>query len=81
VVEPSTAQLGPGQIRDCNRSLLAASASQAGAQVTDLGILRDTLGSVEAGLQKAIAIGGGRGAWCLVPGAWCLVPGAWCLVH
>jgi molybdopterin biosynthesis enzyme len=56
-----------GQIRDCNRSLLAAAASQAGAQVSDLGILRDTLGSVEAGLQKAIDIGG---PCRLPPAAW-----------
>jgi hypothetical protein len=33
VVEPSAPQLGPGQIRDCNRALLAAAAQQEGAQV------------------------------------------------
>ena len=33
VVDPSTQKLGPGQIRDANRSMLLAAASQAGAQV------------------------------------------------
>ena len=33
VVDPATQKLGPGQIRDANRSMLLAAASQAGAQV------------------------------------------------
>ena len=33
VVDPATQNLGPGQIRDANRSMLLAAASQAGAQV------------------------------------------------
>lgn len=45
VVEPSTAALGPGQIRDCNRAMLLAAARHAGAGVTDLGIARDAEGA------------------------------------
>ena len=33
VVDPATQKLGPGQIRDANRSMLLAASSQAGAQV------------------------------------------------
>jgi hypothetical protein len=33
VVEPSTRQLGPGQIRDANRSMMLAAVAKAGAQV------------------------------------------------
>ena len=33
VVEPGTAVLGPGQIRDANRSMLIAAATKAGAKV------------------------------------------------
>ena len=33
VLDPATQKLGPGQIRDANRSMLLAAASQAGAQV------------------------------------------------
>ncbi len=33
MVDPSTPQLGPGQIRDANRSMLAAATAKAGAQV------------------------------------------------
>ena len=33
VVEPGTAVLGPGQIRDANRSMLLAAATKAGAKV------------------------------------------------
>ena len=54
VVEPTTAKLEPGQIRDANRAMLVAASKQAGAQVLDLGIARDTQGHVEACLQKAI---------------------------
>lgn len=40
VVAPETANLGPGQIRDCNRAMLLAAAAGAGADVIDLGIAR-----------------------------------------
>ena len=33
MVEPGTAVLGPGQIRDANRSMLIAAATKAGAKV------------------------------------------------
>ena len=33
MVEPGTALLGPGQIRDANRSMLIAAATKAGAKV------------------------------------------------
>lgn len=54
VFEPTTLHLEPGQIRDANRAMLVAASKQAGAQVMDLGIARDTEGHVEACLQKAI---------------------------
>jgi len=54
VVEPSTRELGPGQIRDANRSMLLAAAVQAGCQVTDLGVARDTEGHLAGCLQAAI---------------------------
>ena len=41
VVEPTCQQLGPGQIRDCNRSMLVAAVQEAGASVLDLGIAKD----------------------------------------
>jgi hypothetical protein len=41
VVEPDCAKLGPGQIRDCNRSMLVAAVREAGARVLDLGIAKD----------------------------------------
>lgn len=41
LVEPSQQQLGPGQIRDANRAMLAAAAQTAGCSVIDLGIARD----------------------------------------
>lgn len=34
VVEPTTKQLGPGQIRDANRSMLLAAAARAGCKVS-----------------------------------------------
>lgn len=54
VVEPATLHLEPGQIRDANRAMLVAASKQAGAQVMDLGIARDTEGQVQACLQKAL---------------------------
>lgn len=55
VVEPSTQKLAPGQIRDANRAMLVAACQQAGAEVLDLGIARDTEGHVEACLDKALS--------------------------
>ena len=55
VVEPSTERLGPGQIRDANRSMLLAAAASAGAETVDLGIARDTEGDVEACFDRAVA--------------------------
>lgn len=55
VVQPSTQILGPGQIRDANRSMMLAAASSAGAEVIDLGIARDTRGDVEACFAEAVA--------------------------
>ena len=55
VVEPTTQNLQPGQIRDANRAMLVAACKQAGAQVVDLGIARDTEGHVDACLEKAIS--------------------------
>ena len=48
-------KLEAGQIRDANRAMLVAASQQAGAQVVDLGIARDTEGHVEACLEKAIS--------------------------
>ena len=39
MVEPSTAVLGPGQIRDANRLMLLAAAAKAGAEVRSLSFL------------------------------------------
>ena len=41
LVEPDQDALGPGQIRDANRFMLAAAARSAGCSVVDLGIARD----------------------------------------
>ena len=54
VVEPSTQQLGPGQIRDANRSMLLAACSSAGAEAVDLGIARDTFSDTEACFARAV---------------------------
>ena len=48
LVEPSAQQLAPGQIRDANRSMLAAAAQAAGAAVIDLGIAGDEAGQVDS---------------------------------
>ena len=45
LVEPQEQRLGPGQIRDANRYMLAAAASSSGCEVVDLGIARDTVAS------------------------------------
>eukprot|EP00798_Chlamydomonas_sp_ICE-L_P023126 gene23126-30327_t len=57
VVEPSTVNLGAGQIRDANRAMLIAAAMKTGAKVTDLGIARDTEGHLEGCFKKAIDAG------------------------
>lgn len=41
LVEPRQQQLGPGQIRDANRHMLAAAVLSAGCEVVDLGIVKD----------------------------------------
>ncbi|MBV9749875.1 MAG: molybdopterin molybdotransferase MoeA [Acetobacteraceae bacterium] len=52
IVEPG-APAGPAQRYDSNRVLLAALTVRAGAQVTDLGILPDQRGAIEAALSAA----------------------------
>ena len=52
--EPSTSQLGAGQIRDANRSMLLAAARAAGAQVTDFGIARDSQQDVQQAFQHVV---------------------------
>jgi len=52
LVEPGQ-PTGPAQRFDSNRVLLAAMARRAGAQVTDLGILPDRLGTITAALREA----------------------------
>ena len=46
LVEPQEQHLGPGQIRDANRYMLASAASSSGCEVVDLGIARDTVDAV-----------------------------------
>lgn len=41
VLDPATAELGPGQIRDANRPVLRAELAEVGADVLDLGIVPD----------------------------------------
>ncbi|MCB1247646.1 MAG: molybdopterin molybdotransferase MoeA, partial [Acidimicrobiia bacterium] len=43
VMEPDTVDLGPGQIRDTNRIMLRGALADVGADVVDLGIVRDDL--------------------------------------
>ena len=50
LVEPGEQHLGPGQIRDANRLMLASAASTSGCEVIDLGIARDTVEDVSAKL-------------------------------
>lgn len=57
VVDPHAQQLGPGQIRDCNRAMLLAAAAAAGARAVDLGIARDVEGHLEGCLDRAIESG------------------------
>ena len=48
LVEPGEQKLGPGQIRDANRLMLASAASTSGCEVVDLGIARDTVEDVSS---------------------------------
>lgn len=57
VVEPHTTNLGPGQIRDANRSMLLAAVRAAGGEPLDLGIARDTAHAVEGCFDLALAAG------------------------
>ena len=66
LVEPGEQHLGPGQIRDANRLMLASAASTSGCEVVDLGIARDTVEDVstDAGFPCCCSW---RGlAWCLL---------------
>lgn len=47
--------LGPGAIYDANRAMLRAMLARAGAQVVDLGILRDEAADLERRLREAAA--------------------------
>ena len=51
LVEVSEQQLGPGQIRDANRLMLASAASSSGCPVVDLGIARDAVEDVRRSTQ------------------------------
>ena len=53
LVEPGEQRLGPGQIRDANRLMLASAATTSGCQVVDLGIARDTVEDVSATSQAS----------------------------
>lgn len=52
LVEPSQQALGPGQIRDANRHMLAAAVRAAGCEVIDLGIAPDDISKVKIALLK-----------------------------
>lgn len=56
VLNPSD-PLQPGKIRDANRPMLLAAATDAGAEAVDLGIARDNASQLEAALDEAIARG------------------------
>ncbi len=47
--------LAPGQIRDSNRRTLLALAAQAGCDVVDLGIARDTEAEITAAIERGVA--------------------------
>jgi molybdenum cofactor synthesis domain-containing protein len=55
LVEPGQ-PLGPGQIRDSNRTTLLAAVGEAGGQPLDLGIVRDRPGELEERLAHALAV-------------------------
>lgn len=53
VVDPATAELAPGKIRDANRPVVAALLAELGVEVRDLGIIPDDLGA----LSDALGVG------------------------
>ncbi|KAJ8750128.1 hypothetical protein K2173_014043 [Erythroxylum novogranatense] len=55
LVEPTTSFLGRGQIRDSNRAMLLAAATQQQCKVLDLGIARDEKDELERVLDKAFS--------------------------
>ncbi|XP_042520449.1 molybdopterin biosynthesis protein CNX1 [Macadamia integrifolia] len=57
LVEPTTEDLGRGQIRDSNRAMLLAAAIQQHCRVIDLGIARDDEEHLERILDTAISTG------------------------
>ncbi|KAL2945581.1 Molybdopterin biosynthesis protein CNX1 [Bienertia sinuspersici] len=57
LVEPTTRNLGCGQIRDSNRAMLLAAAVQQSCSVVDLGIARDDEAELEKIMDKAFAAG------------------------
>ncbi|KAJ7960384.1 Molybdopterin biosynthesis protein CNX1 [Quillaja saponaria] len=57
LVEPTTACLGRGQIRDSNRAMLLAAATQQQCKVLDLGIAKDNEEALEKILDDASASG------------------------
>ncbi|KAH7862116.1 hypothetical protein Vadar_000157 [Vaccinium darrowii] len=57
LVEPTTANLSRGQIRDSNRSMLLAAAAQQQCKVVDLGIARDDEEIIERVLDGAFSAG------------------------
>lgn len=54
LVESETSRLGPGQIRDANRSMLLAAIRASNSAPVDLGIAEDTQEDVERRFQEAI---------------------------
>ena len=52
VLPPETGRLGPGQIRDTNRPLLAAMLEELGVEVVDLGIVGDDAGVLRDTLER-----------------------------
>ncbi|KAL4193081.1 hypothetical protein AMTRI_Chr06g175130 [Amborella trichopoda] len=57
LVEPATRVLGRGQIRDSNRAMLLAAASQQNCKILDLGIAGDDAEHLEKTLDEAISAG------------------------
>lgn len=52
---PETADLGPGEIRDSNRPLMRALLAETGAEVLDMGIVRDDEAALTSALTDAAA--------------------------
>jgi gephyrin len=55
LVEPATASLSRGQIRDSNRAMLIAAAIQHKCKVVDLGIAKDTEESLKEHMDAALS--------------------------